>query len=450
MAVTKIIPIRSTINKSIDYICNPKKTEECKYIFSEHCFPQTAAIEFEIYLRKAPAGNTIGRHLIQSFSPDETTPEQAHEIGKKLAAEILGGQYAYVMSTHIDRDHIHNHFVWCAVNLQTHKKYRSNKATYHYIQEVSDKLCSENSLSVITEKSGKRGKDYTEYQADKNNSSWKSQLRRAIDTAILSAKNYEAFLRFMQEAEYEIKYGKYISFRAKGQERFTRSKTIGDDYTEERIRERLQSEKMALQSKNNSNSSIQQVIDIESNEKIKSNPGYEHWARIYNLKANAKTLIYLKQHGMENIDEFNQRYQLAMSNFSAETTALSETNNRMKELEELQKHLRQYGRTRDNYKLYKAAKNQEKFLRENYGVEGDVMIHELARKHFDKYIDEHGNPLPKSKEVAAELASLKSLKTKQSADYRAAKAERDTMLKLKVNIQSILGKDSVKEYSAER
>ncbi len=240
MAITKIIPIRATIHKSIDYICNPSKTENCAYIHSENCFPQTAAVEFDFYLRQARAGgNTIGRHLIQSFSPEETTPEQAHEIGKRLADEILGGKYAYVMATHVDREHIHNHFVWCAVNVETHTKYCSNRRTYHDIQNASDRLCEENSLSVITEKSGRSGKDYFEYQTAKQGTSWKEKLRVAIDNAIASSSSFDEFLEQLQSIGYEFKKGKHISFLAPGQQRFTRSKSIGDDYTEERIKARI-------------------------------------------------------------------------------------------------------------------------------------------------------------------------------------------------------------------
>jgi hypothetical protein len=138
LAVTKIKPIRTTIEKSIAYIINADKTESCLFVSSENCIPETAAVEFQFILDKARAGgNTIGRHLIQSFAPDEVTPEQAHEIGKRLADEILGGQYGYVLATHLDRGHIHNHFIWCAVNIETHRKYISNKASYHKIQEVS-------------------------------------------------------------------------------------------------------------------------------------------------------------------------------------------------------------------------------------------------------------------------------------------------------------------------
>ena len=149
---------------------------------------------------------------------------------------------------------------------------------------------------------------------------------------------------------------------------------------------------------------------------------------------------------MATLDNFNRRYGVAMENFSEANKALSANYDRIKVLEELQKQLRHYGRTKDNYKLYNAAKDKEKFLRENYGIEGDVILHETAKKYFDKYTAEHGKPLPKMSEVIAELTSLKATKKQQQSEYNAAKAEHDNMIKLKVNLQSLLGKDAVREY----
>jgi len=265
-------------------------------------------MEFQFLLDRARAGgNTIGRHLIQSFSPeDKITPQKAHELGQKLAAKILAGQYAYVLATHLDRDHIHNHFVWCAVNVETHRRYVSNKTTYRKIQEESDRLCEEYGLSVITEKSGVRGKSFSQYQADKYGTSWKTLLRRTIDAAIRSSSSFESFLTFMQEAGYETKYGKYISFRAKGQERFTRAKTVGDNYTEERIRERI-ADKKPMQFFPQVKPSIDIVID-RGDPKIQSSPGYSHWVAKHNLKASAETLIYLQENFGADLSAFERRY----------------------------------------------------------------------------------------------------------------------------------------------
>ena len=312
MAVTKIKPIRATIDKSIAYIINPDKTGHCLYVSSENCVPETAAIEFQFLLDKARAGgNTIGRHLIQSFSPGEVTPAQAHEIGKKLAAEILGGEYAYVLATHVDRDHIHNHFVWCAVNIETHKRYVSNKTSYHKIQKVSDRLCEEYSLSVVTERSGRRGKSYSEYQADKYGTSWKTLLRRTIDAAIRSSSSFDSFLAFMEAAGYEIRHGAYMSFRATGQERFTRAKTVGDNYTEERIRERI-AEQKPMQFRPLTKPSIDKIID-RTDPKIMSSPAYNRWASMHNLHATVDTHNYLATHHNFNLVEFEQKYEDCVS-----------------------------------------------------------------------------------------------------------------------------------------
>jgi len=308
MAVTKIKPIRTTIEKSIAYICNPGKTEDCLFVSSEHCIPETAAVEFQFILDKARAGgNTIGRHLIQSFAPGEVTPQQAHEIGKKLADEILCGQYAYVLATHLDCSHIHNHFVWCAVNIETHKRYVSNKASYHKIQEVSDRLCAEYSLSVITEKSGRRGKSYSEYQADKYGTSWKTLLRRTIDAAVRSSNSFNSFMSFMQEAGYEVKHGKHISFRATGQERFTRVKTVGDNYTEERIRERIAEPKEMTVIPKWIKPATEKIID-RSDPKVISSPAYRQWTAKHNLHAMVDTHNYMARRHDLSLDGFERKY----------------------------------------------------------------------------------------------------------------------------------------------
>jgi hypothetical protein len=305
LAVTKIKPIRATIEKSIAYICNSDKTESCLFVSSEHCVPETAALEFQFLLDKARAGgNTIGRHLIQSFKPGEVTPQQAHEIGQKMADEILGGQYAYVLATHLDRDHIHNHYIWCAVNIETHRRYVSNKTSYRKIQGVSDRFCGEYNLSVITEKSGQRGKGYTEYQADKYGASWKSLLRITLDAAIRSSGTFDEFRSFMREAGYEIKHGKHITFRAAGQERFTRAKTVGDNYTEERIRERIG---LSVTRHPSPKPSIDKIID-RSEEKIQSSPGYRNLATLHNLKTMAATHNYLVENHGTDLAEFERHY----------------------------------------------------------------------------------------------------------------------------------------------
>ena len=243
MAVTKIKPVKGGLKKAVDYVQNPAKTDEKLLVSSFGCSYETAYEEFNLTLSKAvDKGNNLAHHLIQSFEPGESTPEQAHEIGRRLADAATKGRHEYVLTTHIDKGHIHNHILFCAASFINNKKYISNKKSYYEIRNVSDKLCKEYNLSVIQPGQDK-GKSYAEYAADRDDGgSWKSKLKAAIDTIIPQSKGFEDFLKRLEAADYEIKRGKYISVRAPGQERFTRTKTLGVDYAEDAITKRIAGE----------------------------------------------------------------------------------------------------------------------------------------------------------------------------------------------------------------
>ena len=213
MAITKTHPIKSTLRKALDYILNPEKTDETLLVSSFASSPETADIEFEWTREQSnERGTHLARHLIQSFKPGEATPEQAHEIGMKLAEEILGGKYEFVLSTHTDKGHVHNHLIFNAVNFVDYKKYHSNKRTYHFIRRTSDRICREYGLSVI-EPNRNKGKSYIEYAADKGGGSWKSQLRQAVDKAIRRSRDFDDFILHMEIAGYTVKrQNKNISF----------------------------------------------------------------------------------------------------------------------------------------------------------------------------------------------------------------------------------------------
>ena len=204
MAVTKIHPIKSTLKKALDYIENPAKTDEKMLVSSFACAYETADIEFELLLSQAmQKGNNLAHHLIQSFAPGETTPEQAHEIGRQLADEVLQGKYPYVLTTHIDKGHVHNHIIFCAVDMVNQRKYVSNRQSYAYIRRTSDRLCKEYGLSVVMPGQD-RGKSYAEWDAHRKGTSWKATLKAAIDAAIPQAKDFDDFLRLLLEQGYEV------------------------------------------------------------------------------------------------------------------------------------------------------------------------------------------------------------------------------------------------------
>ena len=266
MAVTKIKPIKGTLNKALDYIQNPAKTDEKMLVSSFGCSYETADIEFTFTLSQAlDKGNNLAHHLIQAFEPGEVDYREAHEIGRQLADAVTKGQHEYVLTTHIDKGHIHNHIIFCAVNFVDHHKYNSNKRSYYGIRNMSDKLCREHGLSVVLPNRGSKGKSYAEYQAEKTGTSWKGKLKIAVDALIPQVSSFEELLSRLEATGYEVKPGKYISCRAPGQERFTRLKTLGADYTEEAIRERISGKRArAAKAPRADRGGVSLLIDIQN------------------------------------------------------------------------------------------------------------------------------------------------------------------------------------------
>ena len=289
MAVTKTHPIKSTLKAAIDYICNPEKTAGKLLVSSYGCAAETADIEFAWTRRHAiDKGTNLGRHLIQAFQPGEVTPEQAHEIGMELAREILGGRYEFVLTTHTDRNHVHNHLIFNAVSFADHKHYHSNKRSYHFIRRTSDRLCKEHGLSVIVPGQDK-GKSYIEHQAERAGTSYKAKLRAAIDRLLPGCHDLEELLVRLQREGYELKRGKYISARAPGQERFTRLKTLGADYAEDALPARMAGRARPSRQPKQRGGRVSLLIDIQNNIKAQQSAGYRHWATIENLKRIAET-----------------------------------------------------------------------------------------------------------------------------------------------------------------
>ena len=332
MAVTKIHPIEKTLYLALDYIMNEDKTDGKILISSFGCNPKTAHLEFEQTKKECNSkAKILARHLIQAFAPEETTPEQAHQIGLDLCERVLQGKYEYVLTTHIDKGHLHNHILFNNVSFETGKAYKSNKRSYHQIRTVSDNLCRENGLSVIDENYKKfknrystNGKNYMEYTEFKRGNSWKSKLQLAIDKAILKSKTYEEFLKTMEDFGYEIKIGKFLSFRHKDKRdngRFTRAKasTLGEDYTKERIKERIEKlnkYQMYNQKYHYEKCSYKKpdtIVDIKNNEKVKSSKGYEVWASKHNMRTMASALNEMRKSGVNSYEELDLKLKKVAS-----------------------------------------------------------------------------------------------------------------------------------------
>lgn len=440
MAITKIHPIKSTLNLAIDYITNAEKTDEKILISTNKCHTASAHTQFLRRREEANVrGSVLARHLIQSFLPGEATPEIAHQIGLELCKRILKDEYEFILSTHIDKGHIHNHIIFNNVNMVTGKCYQSNKRSYHQIRYQSDKLCKENSLSVIDEyyekfkkKYKTNGKSWYENEQAKNGTSWKSKLQFDIDRMIKQSKDWDAFLKRMADLGYEIKYGKYIAFKHKDKERFTRAKTIGEDYTKERLKERISEN--ANQKTFTVKKRVGNIIDIKNNEKAQSSKGYEFWATKHNLQVASDTVILMREKGFKSLaqlDDFikksadkRQSLQDEIKVLDEKITALSAT---MEQVHTVTKY-------RQIYQVYKKEPTDKIFAGEH---KAEITLYEKALANLKKSYSK----MPNSKQIFEELEKLNEKKNTLMQEYSSSKSEMTELYQIRKNYEKYMGKE---------
>lgn len=373
MAITTIHPITATIGASISYITAAHKTEELLYVDSFDCGIETAAFDFECTLKMTTrAGSDKGHlayHLIQSFAPGEVTPEQAHQIGKELADKVLEGRYSYVIATHLDKKHLHNHIIFCAADNIDHLKYNDCTRNYYRIRHLNDELCEHYHLSVIKAPKG-RGKEYNEWMADQTvEGSWKSQIRRTINETIKRSHSYEEFIENMKTIGYEIKgenldgsNGKYIQFKPQGKERFVRGyeKSLGAEYTRERIKERIEEtverrrERFKLLVK-------PEMIDT-SQQRFQESPGLKHWADKQNLQTAAK-IVSDSGNRMQMNEKIDELEQTIKTNYKAQVKA----ERRCKDRQDMIFYGDLYLKYKETYEYYMncPAKDKERIFKIN-------------------------------------------------------------------------------------
>lgn len=459
MAVTTIHAVRSTLNQAINYIINPHKTEEQKYIDGFNCTPRMAYKEFErtrenfhdkLYARN---GNLpiLAQHIIQSFSPeDNVTPEIAQEIGKKMIDELCGGKFEYVISTHVDKQHIHNHIIInnysCDSGRTFHTELNRGGRIYDKIRDISDRLCEENNLSVIKKPEIGKGKSYYELTQDRTGNSWKSKLRTNIDECIMTATSFEDFLEQMKRRGYEIKHGKHISFRAEGQERFTRGKTLGWYYDEDHIRDRIDGcierrrqhedyeKHLAVKAKNNpyiTDDYIGRAINL-NNERYKENNGLRRWAMLQNMQNTSKLLNQLTAKDIGSPEELDGRIT-AM--YDTQIGVGKEIKALEKELDEISyavTHISVYLENNELYKQYKAAKNPDEFFRKH---ESELLEYELSRKAVKGLLKDNGK-LPNLRDLKSKQEALTKKKANMLEQYRTAKSEIAELNKLRKDLRA--------------
>ena len=416
MAYTKIHAIKATVDKAIEYICNPDKTDEQIYVSSYACAPETAAIDFKYTLDHCRENSpNKAYHLIQAFAPGEVGYEEAHRIGKELADKVLEGKYSYVVTTHIDKGHIHNHIIFCAADNIEYNKYHDCTHTYHRIRHLSDELCKEHNLSVIIP-GGERGKKYKEWQSDQNGSTWKTQLRRDINFFIKSASTYEEFLLLMRAKGYEIKgktFGedaaKYISFRPLDKEHFVRgsARSLGKEYTKERIRERIEKKRERKAVIPKKDYSARRLIDT-SNEKFQNSPGLQQWAAIENLKIAAQSY-----NEAGSLSDLEHKITVKTEAGKSAKQSVVELEHRMKNLAEIIKYAEQYKANRSYHIAYKKAKNPDAYFRR---YESQIILYGGARRVLEQAgIKLKGLNVDK---LRAEYQTMETQKKELTATYK--------------------------------
>ena len=382
MAVTKIHPIKTTLKKAIDYICNVDKTDDEIYVTTHLCSRENAYKEFELTKKQFNSRTkTLAHHLIQSFVPEEVSFEEAHQVGIELCEKILGGKYEYVLATHIDKDHIHNHIIFNSIDVDEGKVYHSYYGSYMNIRNQSDRLCKEHNLSVIDQETQREINEikhrkfvnWYDWNEDKKGNSYKSKLQFDIDRIIKQSINWQDFLSKMGSYGYEIKHGKHIAFRSKNQQRFTRAKTIGANYTEERMKERIL----------NKDKELGNIIDIKNNIKAKTSKGYEHWVTKHNLKTAASTLVEIRNKGFNSMEELERgisRISIEKNDLKREFDKLSWEQKRIKEVV---KHIQICISKREHYEGYRKNPNDKIYIMMN---RKDVEAYQKSYEEIDIFL----------------------------------------------------------------
>ena len=450
MAITKIHAIKATVNKAVDYICNPAKTDESILISSFGCSPETAAFDFKFALSKTnQADLNKAFHLIQAFMPGEVSYKEAHQIGIELADKLLEGKYSYIVATHIDKGHVHNHIIFCAADNINHEKYHDCKKTYYHIRHLNDELCSEHQLSVLPP-TDQRGKTYKEWLSSKKNFSWKTRLKNDIDEAIQTADTYEDFLDLIRAKGYEIKGEtldekslKYISFRPLDREHFIRGRanSLGAEYTKERIKERIKA-KALIQPKKRipfpkrkkqlvKDYSSQKLIDT-SEEKFEHSPGLKAWADIQNLKIAASS--YSETGSIAELKK-----QLAAKSVLAKTarSSLVEIEHQLKDLGQILKYAEQYQKNKIYDDHYKSSKDPDRYFRK---YESQIILFAGA----EHILQENGMDLKhlNTNKLQEQLSDLISQKKSLNTQYVSFKQEIKELELIHQNLSKYLKQDA--------
>ena len=465
MATTRLIPmhvikgqtVAHTVHERLSYAINPEKTNSGQLVKAYGCEPETAAgemllckKEYETYIGRSEEkkSDIVLYQIRQSFKPGEITPERAQEIGYELAMSFTKGKYQFVVATHTDHAHIHNHIIFNSTSIDHTQKFRNFLGSSEAIRKISDKLCLENGLSII--EVPKQGPShYGKWLGDKKPLSWQEKLRQTID-AVMAQKpaDFDAILKLMAENGYEVKQGQHLAFKANGQQKFTRLRSLGEGYSEDELRsvilgKTVHTPKAKVPNRKNPDK-INLLVDIQAKLQAGKGPGYERWAKVFNLKQMAQTINFLTENNITYYETLVEKTKAATDRYHELSQQIKEIEKRMAEITELKKHIVNYAKTKEINTAYRESGYSTKFYSDN---SQDIILHQLAKQAFNLLSPKK---IPTMKNLQLEYKERLTMKNSLSADYKSAKSNMKQSVIIKNNVDLFIRASNSKARNAEQ
>ena len=463
MATTRIMPLHvgkgrtesRAISDIIDYVANPQKTDGGKLITGFACDSRTADAEFLLAKRQyiAATGRVRGKddviayHVRQSFMPGEITPEEANRLGVEFAKRFTKGKHAFVVCTHIDKAHVHNHIIWSSVTLDCDRKFRNFWGSTKAVRQLSDTICIENGLSIV-ENPKPHGKSYNKWLGDQAKPSHRELLRMAIDQALAQKPaDLDALFQLLQDAGCEVsKRGKSYRLKLPSWDRVARLDSLGEGYTLDDLLAVLSGQKEHTPRKKSvvraAPPKVNLLVDIQAKLQAGKGAGYARWAKVFNLKQMAQTMNFLTEHNLLDYAVLEGKADVATARHNELSAQIKAAEKRMAEIAVLRTHIVNYAKTRDTYVAYRKAGYSKKFREEH---EADILLHQAAKNAFE---DLGVKKLPTVKSLQAEYAQLLDDKKKAYGEYRRSREEMRELLTAKANVDRILNMEA--EHDAEK
>lgn len=441
MHINKGKSLAQCLTDRTDYAKNPDKTDDGELVSSFMCDKDLVDSQFllskKIYLQKTGRTQTndvIAYQVRQSFKPGEIAPELANKLGYQLAEKITKGSHAFIVATHIDKSHIHNHIIWNSTNLSCDKKFRDFFRSGRAVAKMNDLICLQNGLSIVENPKGK-SKHYGSWLEENKPLNLSDKLRIAIDEVLAEKpKTFDEFLQKMQSKGYEIKTGKHLSFKGSEQKKFIRLRSLGESYAEDILREVIEGKKEHKPQKRvarYNDKRINLALDLQ-NKINQKGAEYERWVKTFNLKQYAKTINYLTENNLLNYEELKIKAEGITEEFSAISNSIKSAEKRMAEISILQKNIAQFAKTKAVYEDYKKSGYSSKFKEEHIT---EILLHQAAKDHFKGL---NLKKLPKMADLKTEYATLLTEKKKAYSKYNSLKKEMVEILNAKANVEQLL------------